>query len=136
MGRRAIRRACTPAASPGRRCRGLLFGWQCAIRQIPIGPGYQVQFAEQIRREAEIMTGAVGVITEPLQAEQILNAGQADLIIMAREMLRNPYWPLRAAAELGFTMSWPVQYLRAAPAGSPVRQPSGSLDAAMHPAGD
>ena len=90
--------------------------------KIPIGPGYQVPFAERIRRDADILTGAVGMITEPMQAEQIVNTGQADVVLLAREMLRNPYWPFRAASELGQTISWPVQYLRAAPQGSPARQ--------------
>jgi 2,4-dienoyl-CoA reductase-like NADH-dependent reductase (Old Yellow Enzyme family) len=89
--------------------------------KIPVGPGYQTPFAEQVRREANILTGAVGMITSPIQAENILAAGQADAIIMAREFLRDPYWPLRAARELGRPMSWPVQYLRAAPEGSQSR---------------
>src|SRR3954454_3746249 len=67
---------------------------------IPVGPGYQVAFAERIRREAGIRTGAVGMITSPAQAEQIIKTGQADVVIMAREFLRDPYWPLRAAKEL------------------------------------
>jgi 2,4-dienoyl-CoA reductase-like NADH-dependent reductase (Old Yellow Enzyme family) len=83
--------------------------------KIPVGPGYQTPFAEQIRREANILTGAVGMITSPIQAENTLAAGQADAILMAREFLRDPYWPLRAARELGQPISWPVQYLRAAP---------------------
>jgi 2,4-dienoyl-CoA reductase-like NADH-dependent reductase (Old Yellow Enzyme family) len=74
------------------------------------------------------LAGAVGLITEPAQAEHILQSGQADLVLIAREMLRHPYWPLRAAKELGQTASWPVQYLRAAPEGSPIRQPAGSAD--------
>ena len=86
--------------------------------KIPSAPGYQVKFAERIRREAGVRTGAVGLITAPAQAEQIVRSGQADLIVMAREMLRNPYWPIRAAEELGHEISWPVQYLRAAPAGT------------------
>jgi 2,4-dienoyl-CoA reductase-like NADH-dependent reductase (Old Yellow Enzyme family) len=90
---------------------------------IPVGPGYQTQLAEQIRREAGILTGAVGMITSPEQAEHILVTGQADAVIIAREMLRDPYWPLRAARELGQTVSWPVQYLRAAPEGSQARVP-------------
>jgi 2,4-dienoyl-CoA reductase-like NADH-dependent reductase (Old Yellow Enzyme family) len=86
--------------------------------KVPVGPGYQAPFAERIRRDVGIATGAVGLITEPTQAEQILRGGQADLVILAREMLRDPYWPLRAARELGRPISWPVQYLRAAPTGS------------------
>ena len=89
--------------------------------KIPVGPGYQVQFAERIRRDAAIVTGAVGMITEPAQADAIIRNGQADVVIMAREMLRDPYWPLRAARELGHEISWPAQYLRAAPAHSPAR---------------
>jgi 2,4-dienoyl-CoA reductase-like NADH-dependent reductase (Old Yellow Enzyme family) len=90
---------------------------------IPVGPGYQTWFAEQIRREAGIMTGAVGMITSPVQAEHIIATGQADTVIMAREFLRDPYWPLRAARELDQPISWPVQYLRAAPRGAQARVP-------------
>ncbi len=79
----------------------------------PAGPGYQVPFAEAIRREAGIATGAVGLITEPAQAETIVATGQADAVVMARELLREPYWPLRAARELGAEGPWPDQYLRA-----------------------
>ena len=70
------------------------------------------------------MTGAVGMITSPVQAEHIIVTGQADAIIMAREFLRDPYWPLRAARELGQAISWPVQYLRAAPEGANSRIPT------------
>ena len=80
---------------------------------IPAGPGYQTAFAERIRREAGIPTGAVGIITEPAQAEHILRSGQADLVLLARELLRDPYWPLRAAAELHHDIPWPKQYERA-----------------------
>jgi 2,4-dienoyl-CoA reductase-like NADH-dependent reductase (Old Yellow Enzyme family) len=90
---------------------------------IPLGPGYQTSFAERIRREAKIPTGAVGVITHAAQAEHILRSGQADVVLLARELLRKPYWPLQAARELGDTTSWPAQYLRAAPAGSREREP-------------
>ncbi len=89
--------------------------------RIPVGPGYQVPFAESIRREAGILTGAVGLITSTTQAEQIVNEGRADVVILAREMLRQPYWPLQAARELGSPVSWPAQYLRAAPEGSRAR---------------
>ncbi len=89
--------------------------------KITAGPGFQVQFAERIRKEAEIPTAAVGLITELAQVEEILASGKADLVLMAREFLRNPYWLLDAARERGVEMSWPKQYLRAAPAGSPVR---------------
>jgi len=91
--------------------------------QIPVGPGYQVAFAERIRREAEILTGAVGMITSPIQAEHIIRTQQADAVIMAREFLRDPYWPLRAARELDQLIAWPVQYLRAAPTGAQPRVP-------------
>jgi 2,4-dienoyl-CoA reductase-like NADH-dependent reductase (Old Yellow Enzyme family) len=90
---------------------------------IPLGPGYQTPFAERIRREAQIPTGAVGMITDAAQAEHILRTGQADLVLLARELLREPYWPLQAAKELGDTASWPAQYLRAAPQGSREREP-------------
>jgi 2,4-dienoyl-CoA reductase-like NADH-dependent reductase (Old Yellow Enzyme family) len=98
-------------------------GGNVAHATIPVGAGYQTQFAEQIRREANILTGAVGMITSPVQAEHILVTGQADAVIIAREFLRDPYWPLRAARELGQPISWPVQYLRAAPEGSQARVP-------------
>jgi 2,4-dienoyl-CoA reductase-like NADH-dependent reductase (Old Yellow Enzyme family) len=91
--------------------------------KIPVGPGYQTQFAEQIRRQAKIMTAAVGMITSPVQAEHVIGTGQADAVMIARELLRDPYWPLRAARELGQPVSWPVQYLRAAPAGAQARVP-------------
>ena len=83
--------------------------------RIPVGPGYQTPFAERIRHEANILTGAVGMITAPAQADPIIRTGQADVAIMAREFLRDPYWPLRAARELGYSAPWPVQYVRAAP---------------------
>jgi 2,4-dienoyl-CoA reductase-like NADH-dependent reductase (Old Yellow Enzyme family) len=91
--------------------------------KVPVGPGYQTPFASQIRNAAEIMTGAVGMITSSVQAEQIIGTGQADAVIIARELLRDPYWPLRAARELGQSIAWPVQYLRAAPEGAPARVP-------------
>jgi 2,4-dienoyl-CoA reductase-like NADH-dependent reductase (Old Yellow Enzyme family) len=90
---------------------------------MPLGPGYQTPFAERIRREAEIPTGAVGMITGAAQAEHILRTGQADLVLLAREFLREPYWALKAAKELADSASWPAQYLRAAPTGSPEREP-------------
>ena len=89
--------------------------------KIPVGPGYQTHFAEQIRREADILTGTVGMITSPVQAEHIIATGQADAVIIARELLRDPYWPLRAARELAQPVSWAVQYLRATPDGSQAR---------------
>ena len=91
--------------------------------KIPAGPGYQTPFAQRIRHEAEILTGAVGMITSPVQAEQIIGTGQADAILIAREFLRDPYWPLRVATELGQSISWPVQYLRAAPRDADARVP-------------
>jgi 2,4-dienoyl-CoA reductase-like NADH-dependent reductase (Old Yellow Enzyme family) len=90
--------------------------------EIPIGPGYQTPFAERIRREADIATAAVGMITAPAQADQIIRNDQADLVVLAREMLRDPYWPLHAAQELEQIAPWPVQYLRAAPRGTPERE--------------
>jgi 2,4-dienoyl-CoA reductase-like NADH-dependent reductase (Old Yellow Enzyme family) len=98
-------------------------GGMTPLAVMPIGPGYQTPFAERIRREAEIPTGTVGMITGAAQAEHILRTGQADLVLLARELLRDPYWPLKAAKELGDTISWPVQYLRAAPSGSKGREP-------------
>jgi 2,4-dienoyl-CoA reductase-like NADH-dependent reductase (Old Yellow Enzyme family) len=89
--------------------------------RIPVGPGYQTPFAERIRREARILTGAVGMITTPSQADHIIRTGQADVAIMAREFLRDPYWPLRAGRELGCPVPWPVQYMRAAPHGTKAR---------------
>jgi 2,4-dienoyl-CoA reductase-like NADH-dependent reductase (Old Yellow Enzyme family) len=80
---------------------------------IPLGAGYQVPFAERVRQEAQIMTGAVGLITAPAQADTIIRSGQADLVLLARQMLRDPYWPLRAARELGQEAPRPNQYLRA-----------------------
>ncbi|HEX8290850.1 MAG TPA: NADH:flavin oxidoreductase/NADH oxidase [Pyrinomonadaceae bacterium] len=82
--------------------------------RIPVAPGYQVGFAETIRREAGVATGAVGLVTEPEQAEGIIASGQADAVFLARAMLRDPYWPLRAARRLGAETYWPVQYGRAA----------------------
>ena len=79
---------------------------------VPVGPGYQVPFAKQIRKEAGIPTGAVGLITEAAQAESIIANGEADAIFMAREFLRNPRWPLQAARELKATVNWPLQIVR------------------------
>jgi 2,4-dienoyl-CoA reductase-like NADH-dependent reductase (Old Yellow Enzyme family) len=97
-------------------------GGNVPVAQIPSGPGYQTAFAERVRREAGIATGAVGMITSPAQADHVIRTGQAEIVLLAREMLRDPYWPLRAARELGQPASWPVQYLRAGPHGSPVRE--------------
>ena len=90
---------------------------------IPAGPGYQTPFADAVREQAHIPTGTVGMITDPAQAEQILRSGQADLVFLAREFLRDPYWPLHAAQALHDATSWPPQYLRAAPSGSVERKP-------------
>jgi len=80
---------------------------------VPFGPGYQTAFAERVRKEAGILTGAVGMITAAEQADHILRSGQADMVVMARELLRHPYWPLEAARKLGADIEWPKQYLRA-----------------------
>jgi 2,4-dienoyl-CoA reductase-like NADH-dependent reductase (Old Yellow Enzyme family) len=90
--------------------------------KIPAGPGYQTPFAERIKREADIVTGTVGMIIEPMQADHIIRTGQADLVLIAREMLRDPYWPVHAAADLHKQSSWPVQYLRAARSGASARE--------------
>ena len=81
--------------------------------QIPVGPGYQTHFAAEIRRRAGIATGAVGMITEPVQADHIVRTEQADMVFLAREMLRDPYWPRRAAHALGAKIEAPIQYGRA-----------------------
>jgi 2,4-dienoyl-CoA reductase-like NADH-dependent reductase (Old Yellow Enzyme family) len=81
--------------------------------KIPLGPGYQVPFAERIRRETGVPTGAVGMITDARQADEIVQTGRADLVFMAREFLRDPYWPLHAAPALGAEAAVPVQYGRA-----------------------
>jgi 2,4-dienoyl-CoA reductase-like NADH-dependent reductase (Old Yellow Enzyme family) len=91
--------------------------------KIPVGPGFQVEFAARIRREAGVATAAVGLITEPDQANTVIAEGQADLVFLARAMLRDPYWPVHAAAALGESASWPAQYLRAAPQQSAARGP-------------
>jgi 2,4-dienoyl-CoA reductase-like NADH-dependent reductase (Old Yellow Enzyme family) len=81
--------------------------------KIPVGPGYQVPFAAAVRERAGIATGAVGMITEPRQAEEINAGGEADAVLLARAMLRDPYWTLRAAKALGVKAQWPMQYGRA-----------------------
>jgi 2,4-dienoyl-CoA reductase-like NADH-dependent reductase (Old Yellow Enzyme family) len=88
-------------------------GGNIAQAKIPLGPGYQVPLAEHIRRVAGIPTAAVGLITSPEQAEHILRTAQADLVVLARELLRNPYWPLLAARALGHPPDVPPQYRRA-----------------------
>lgn len=97
-------------------------GGNIAAARIPLAPGYQVPFADAIRRDAGILTGAVGLITDSAQAQVVIQSGQADMVLLAREMLRDPYWPMKAASELGQTISWPAQYLRAGPKGAPQRQ--------------
>ncbi|HTV81765.1 MAG TPA: NADH:flavin oxidoreductase/NADH oxidase [Acidobacteriaceae bacterium] len=101
-------------------------GGNVAGAAVPAGPGYQTKFAEVIRAQARIPTGAVGMITDPAQADHVIRTGQADLVFIAREFLRDPYWPLHAAAALGEVESWPVQYLRAAPRGSVARTSVGT----------
>ena len=85
-------------------------GGAAAKARVPAGPGYQAVFSQEIRREIGIATGAVGLITEPAQAEKIVASGQADAVLLARELLRDPYWPLHAAAALGVEVAWPKQY--------------------------
>jgi len=97
-------------------------GGLAAGAKIPMQSGYQVPFAERIREEAGILTGAVGLITKASQADAILREEKADVVLLAREFLRQPYWPLHVANELGFPISWPAQYLRAAPDGTPTRE--------------
>jgi len=80
---------------------------------IPVGPGYQAPFAEKIRRESGMRTAAVGMITDPQQAEELIRSGAADLVLIAREFLRNPYWPVTAAQSLDVQVGAPVQYGRA-----------------------
>jgi len=88
-------------------------GASVSYAKIPVAPGFQVPFAERVKREANILSAAVGLITEPAQANEIITTGKADLVLMAREFLRDPYWPLHAANALGTTPKPPVQYERA-----------------------
>jgi 2,4-dienoyl-CoA reductase-like NADH-dependent reductase (Old Yellow Enzyme family) len=88
-------------------------GFAVPDEQVPFGPGFQVPFAAKVRAEAGIASGAVGYITEPAQAEQIVATAQADVVFLARQMLRDPYWPLHAAKVLHVDIPWPNQYLRA-----------------------
>jgi 2,4-dienoyl-CoA reductase-like NADH-dependent reductase (Old Yellow Enzyme family) len=88
-------------------------GGNVATARVPAGPGYQVPFAESVRRDAAIATAAVGLITSPAQAETVIRCGQADLVLLGRELLREPCFPLRASRELGVDGPWPRQYLRA-----------------------
>ena len=89
--------------------------------RIPLGPGYQVPFAKQVRDGSGIATATVGLITTAEQAEQIVSSGDADMVLLARELLRQPHWPLLAAHTLGASFPWPVQYERAHPNGPPKR---------------
>ena len=98
-------------------------------QKIVPGPGFQVPFAERIRRDANILTSTVGLIETKEQVADILARNQADLVLMAREFLRDPYWPLRTARELKQKISWPAQYLRAAPPDSTVRKPTEAVAA-------
>ncbi len=88
-------------------------GGNAAGAKIPVGTGYQTSFAADIRRRTGVPTGAVGMITSPEQADHIVRSGQADLVLLARELLRDPYWPRRAAHALGVKIEGPVQYARA-----------------------
>ena len=88
-------------------------GGNAADARIPLGPGYQVPFAERIRRETDMPTGAVGLITTPQQADEIIRSGKADLVLLAREFLRDPYFALHAASALGEKPAPPPQYARA-----------------------
>lgn len=90
--------------------------------EIPTGPGYQTYFSAEVRRRVQIATGAVGIITEAIQAEHVLRSEQADLVFIGRELLLNPYWPLQAAQILDErNVPWPAQYVRGAPTGTPIR---------------
>jgi len=97
--------------------------------RIPMAPGYQVPFAAAIRQRTGILTGAVGLITSREQAEAIISEGKADAVLLAREFLRHPYWPLAAAREAGHPLAWPAQYLRAAPDGTPIREAAEGFEA-------
>jgi 2,4-dienoyl-CoA reductase-like NADH-dependent reductase (Old Yellow Enzyme family) len=81
--------------------------------KIPVAPGYQVQIADRVRRDADVPTAAVGLITGAQQAEDVVRTGKADMVFLARQLLRDPYWPLHAGRELGANLTWPVQYQRA-----------------------
>ena len=98
-------------------------GGTAANAEIPVGPGYQTRFAERVRKESGIATGTVGMITEPAQAEHILRTCQADIIFLARELLRDPYWPLHADDDLGGRQAvWPAQYQRATHRDQPIHE--------------
>ena len=99
-------------------------GGNLASAKIPLGSGYQTAFSDKIRRETGLATGTVGMITSPAQADHIVRSGQADLVLLGRELLRDPHWPLRAARELGHLTPGPAQYTRAAPANTPAHLPA------------
>ncbi len=130
-----LTRAFTAAARRAHEAGFRVIELHAAHAQIPVGPGYQAPFAERIRREAGILTGAVGLITEPPQAEQIVASGQADAVLLACELLRDPYFPLRAARELEQEITWPAQYWRAGPKSATVRRPIGSRPVSPRPGG-
>jgi len=88
-------------------------GGNVPAAKIPAGPGYQLPFSERIKKEVKILTGGVGFITSPEQAETVVRSGQADIVLLGREILRHPYWPLEAAKRLRVEIKWPEQYLRA-----------------------
>lgn len=94
---------------------------------VPLAPGYQVPFARRIRRDACVLTGAVGLITDARQADAIVRNGEADSVLIARQLLRDPYWAMHASQELGRPMPWPAQYLRAAPPGTTRREERASV---------
>lgn len=96
-------------------------GGNVATATIPVGPGYQTIFSARVRQEANIASGTVGMITDAIQAEHILRTEQADLVLLARELLRDPYWPLQAADTLKENIAWPPQYVRAASSKTPLR---------------
>ena len=98
-------------------------GGNAVQAQVFAAAGYQTPFAERVRREAGLATGAVGLITSAAQADHIVRSGQADMVFLAREMLRDPYFPMRAARELEWKGTAPVQYMRAEPAGWSARKP-------------
>jgi 2,4-dienoyl-CoA reductase-like NADH-dependent reductase (Old Yellow Enzyme family) len=106
---------CRVLASLGVDLVDVSSGGTSAAAQVPAGPGYQAAFAERIRREAAIATGAVGMIVSPEQADHVIRSGQADVVLLAREMLRDPYFALRASVALKQDGPWPRQYLRAKP---------------------
>lgn len=97
-------------------------GGNVATAVIPTGPGYQTAFAARVKHEAKIASATVGMITDAIQAEHVLRTEQADLVLLARELLRDPYWPLHAADALKENVAWPPQYVRAASSKTPLRE--------------